>query len=38
MAEVSHDLDLFDQALFPLLLAVGGFLGKGLDGVVLAAL
>ena len=33
IADVSHDLDLLDQALLPLVLAVGRLLGEGLHCV-----
>jgi hypothetical protein len=37
VAQVSHDLDLLDEALFSLVLTVGCFFGKCLDGKVFSA-
>lgn len=34
MVELPHDLDFFDETLFSIFLAVGGFFGEGFDGVV----
>jgi hypothetical protein len=34
VVELPHDLDFFDETLFSIFLAVGGFFGEGFDGVV----
>ena len=34
LVQSSHNFNFFDQALFPLVFAVGGFLGKGFNGKV----
>ena len=38
MAQGPHDVNLLDEALFPLILTVGSFLGKCFDGVVFPSL